>query len=63
MASRYYWKVVALAAFVSQTAAQGGTIIPQDLRGGFGSDEVQVSYTNQAVNGFQDGTTFEKDGQ
>ncbi|XP_014551448.1 hypothetical protein COCVIDRAFT_112910 [Bipolaris victoriae FI3] len=61
MASRYYWKVVALVAFVSQTAAQGGSVIPQDLQAGFGSDEVQVSYTNQAINGFKDGTTFEKD--
>jgi hypothetical protein len=64
MGSRYYWPVAILAAFASHAAAQGQSIIPQDLRAGFtqGGDEVQVSFTGQAVNGFEDGTVFEKDG-
>ena len=65
MSSRYYWPVAILAALASQVAAQGRSIIPQDLQAGFtaGGDEVQVSFTGKAVDGFQDGTVFEKDGE
>ncbi|KAF1916847.1 hypothetical protein BDU57DRAFT_556984 [Ampelomyces quisqualis] len=43
--------------------AQQSNIVPEDLRGGFESQgtEVQVSFTGEAVNGFKDGTAFDKD--
>jgi hypothetical protein len=64
MGSRYYWPIAILAAFVSHTTAQGGSVVPQDLQAGFtaGGDEIQVSFTGEAINGFSDGTVFEKDG-
>lgn len=45
--------------------SQQSNIVPEDLRNGFrgGSVEVQVSYVNRAIDGFRDGTQFEKDGQ
>ncbi|KAF1835741.1 hypothetical protein BDW02DRAFT_476726, partial [Decorospora gaudefroyi] len=46
---------------IAQTARKS-TIIPSDLQEGFlPGDAVQVSYTNNAVNGFRDGTLFSKD--
>ena len=64
MGSHYYWSVAILAALASHAAAQGKSIIPQDLQAGFtaGGDEIQVSFTGKAVDGFKDGTVFEKDG-
>ncbi|KAH7361223.1 hypothetical protein BKA66DRAFT_514721 [Pyrenochaeta sp. MPI-SDFR-AT-0127] len=49
-----------VATLVSLTGAQ---IVPEDLRGGFNTKgkEIQVSYVGEAVNGFRDGTSFEKD--
>jgi hypothetical protein len=54
-----------IAALLQHTIAQQSNIVPEDLRGGFTSKdtEVQVSYTNEAVNGFKDGTLFSKDGE
>jgi hypothetical protein len=53
-----------ISALITSTAAQDETIVPDDLQSGFrpGGDEVQVSFTGDAVNGFKDGTVFEKDG-
>lgn len=64
MASRYFTRSALLAIILSLANAQQSNIIPEDLRSGFKSNgkEVQVSYTNEAVNGFRDGTIFEKDG-
>ena len=53
------------ATLLGQTIAQAqngnSKIVPQDLQSGF-SDQVQVSYTGDADNGFVDGTTFGKNG-
>jgi hypothetical protein len=61
----YYIRFTALIAILAQlSTAQKSRIIPQDLQGGLaGGTDVQVSYTNQAVNGFTDGTSFSKDGK
>lgn len=39
--------------------------VPQDLKAGFESSgkEVQVSYTNNAAEGFLDGASFSQDGK
>jgi hypothetical protein len=64
MVIRYLRHATFIAALVAFTAAQDDTIVPDDLRSGFrpDGDEVQVSFTGDAVNGFKDGTVFEKDG-
>lgn len=63
MFSKILQSSTALAAIISIAAAQKQTIIPDDMKAGFRSGkEVQVSFTNEAVNGFKDGTLFEKDG-
>ncbi|KAI4606004.1 hypothetical protein J4E83_010270 [Alternaria metachromatica] len=63
MAIRFLKHATLIAAFAAFVAAQDDTIIPEDLRSGFrsGGDEVQVSFTGEAINGFKDGTVFEKD--
>ncbi|KAG9185338.1 hypothetical protein G6011_07882 [Alternaria panax] len=63
MVIRYLRHATFIAALIAFTAAQGVTIIPDDLQTGFrpDGDEVQVSFTGDAVNGFKDGTVFEKD--
>ncbi|KAI4933912.1 uncharacterized protein J4E92_003581 [Alternaria infectoria] len=63
MAIRFLKHATFIAAFAAFVAAQDDTIIPEDLRSGFrsGGDEVQVSFTGEAINGFKDGTVFEKD--
>jgi hypothetical protein len=60
----HYLRYTALIALLAQlSAAQQSKIIPQDLQGGLsGGTQLQVSYTNEAVNGFTDGTSFSKDG-
>jgi len=65
MAIRFLKYATCIAAFAALVAAQDDTIIPEDLRSGFrsGGDEVQVSFTGEAINGFKDGTVFEKDCQ
>ena len=65
MAIRFLKHATFIAAFAAFVAAQDDTIIPEDLRSGFrsGGDEVQVSFTGEAINGFKDGTVFEKDGE
>ena len=52
------------AAFILKIASAQSEVIPSDLSGGFSGNEVdlQVSFTGEAVNGFQDGTQFEKSG-
>jgi hypothetical protein len=67
MAIRFFRHTTLITAFAALTAfvaAQEETIIPEDFRSGFrpGGDEVQVSFTGEAINGFKDGTVFEKDG-
>jgi hypothetical protein len=60
MASKY---LALLTSLLHLATAQKASIVPQDLSTDFSSDtQVQVSYTNEAVNGFADGTTFSKDG-
>lgn len=56
--------LVAIAALnISVRGQKMSNIIPNDLQAGFSSDtQVQVSYTGEAVNGFADGTVFEKAG-
>ncbi|KAJ4369193.1 hypothetical protein N0V83_006278 [Neocucurbitaria cava] len=64
MAFKYFRHVAFAAAVLSVTRAQqSSTIVPQDLQTGFKSSDkqVQVSYTNDAVEGFVDGTSFDKD--
>jgi hypothetical protein len=67
MAFQYLRATALVATLLHQTfaVAQQSNIVPEDLRGGFVSQgtEVQVSYVNEAVNGFSDGTVFEKDGK
>ncbi|KAF2027533.1 hypothetical protein EK21DRAFT_22689, partial [Setomelanomma holmii] len=55
--------VAVISALLQLTAAQQSTIVPDDLQSGFSDSdvEIQVSYTNQAVDGFKDGTSFTKD--
>ena len=45
-------------------AAKASKIVPQSLQSAFADSDVdiQVSYTNDAVDGFIDGTKFSKDG-
>jgi hypothetical protein len=64
MAIRFFRHTTLITAFAAFVAAQEDTIIPDDLQSGFrpGGDEVQVSFTGEAINGFKDGTVFEKDG-
>jgi hypothetical protein len=61
MAFRFLQRTTAIAALLSATLAQTTNIIPQDLSAGFNNEEVQVSFSNNAVTGFASGTTFEKD--
>lgn len=64
MAFRYVRHAAFIATLVSTCTAQQSNVVPDDLEAGFKTGtEVQVSYTGQAVNGFRDGTAFEKDGQ
>lgn len=58
-----YFQFAAFAMAMAQFA-EAQDSVPQDLQAGFESSgkEVQVSYTNNAVSGFSDGTSFEKDG-
>jgi hypothetical protein len=66
MVSKYlrYTALIAVLLHLT-TAQQQSKVIPQDLQGGFSSSDtaLQVSYTNKAVDGFSDGTSFSKDGR
>jgi hypothetical protein len=63
MAFRYIKHTALVATLLRFTAAQQPNVVPEDLRSTFSKGtEVQVSYTNEANNGFRDGTLFEKDG-
>jgi hypothetical protein len=63
MLSKYLQRAVFAASVIGIATAQKSDIVPEELQGAFTSgEEVQVSYTGDAVNGFADGTTFEKDG-
>ncbi|CAN9439514.1 unnamed protein product [Alternaria alternata] len=63
MVIHYLRHATLIAALLTFTVAQDETIIPDDLQSGFrpDGDEVQVSFTGDAVNGFKDGTVFEKE--
>ncbi|KAB2103749.1 hypothetical protein AG0111_0g8443 [Alternaria gaisen] len=63
MVIHYLRHATLIAALLTFIAAQDETIIPDDLQSGFrpDGDEVQVSFTGDAVNGFKDGTVFEKE--
>lgn len=64
MALRYLTTVAALLQYAHAQDSQS-RIVPQDLQTGFngGATQVQVSYDNRAVDGFEDGTQFEKNGK
>ena len=64
MVIHYLRHATLIAALLTFTVAQDETIIPDDLQSGFrpDGDEVQVSFTGDAVNGFKDGTVFDKEG-
>jgi hypothetical protein len=61
---QYAALLVASTTFTTAQTSQRPTIIPTDLQAGFlaNGDTVQVSFINKAINGFQDGTVFSKDG-
>ncbi|KAF1940652.1 hypothetical protein EJ02DRAFT_494360 [Clathrospora elynae] len=61
MAIGYLRQAALVAAFTKFATAQESTIIPSDLTPGFipNGDTVQVSYTNDAVDGFQDDVSKE----
>ncbi|KAF3048310.1 hypothetical protein E8E12_011675 [Didymella heteroderae] len=61
MAIRFFQRATAIAALLSTALAQTPNIIPEDLRSGFDNEEVQVSFSSNAVTGFASGTTFSKD--
>jgi hypothetical protein len=64
MALHYLRHAVFILAFTTFATAQTPqSIIPSDLEAGFqpNGDTLQVSFTNEAINGFQDGTIFPKD--
>lgn len=63
MALYFVRRTVTIAAFVALARAQKTSdVIPDDLQTGFTrGTEVQASYTGEAVNGFLDGTSFERD--
>jgi hypothetical protein len=66
MAFRYLRHTALIAILLQCTAAQQKSkVIPQDLQVGFSSSDtaLQVTYTNKAVDGFSDGTSFGKDGR
>jgi hypothetical protein len=66
MAFKYIKQTALVAALLHIAAAQQkSNIVPEDLKAGFKSSgtEMQASYTNEAVNGFRDGTLFTKDGK
>ncbi|CAA9960143.1 hypothetical protein PTMSG1_03549 [Pyrenophora teres f. maculata] len=58
MASRHLQQVTFFLAIAAFAAGQKASIMPADLQVGFSSDKVQVSFTDEAINGFQDGTVF-----
>jgi len=62
MASRYHQKLAFVLALAVCAAGQEASTVPADLQAGFSSDEVQVSFTDEAINGFKDGTVFTKNG-
>ncbi|ORY18852.1 hypothetical protein BCR34DRAFT_472896 [Clohesyomyces aquaticus] len=62
MLHKYLQHAVSAAAVVSLANAKPSKIVPQDLQVGFAESgvDVQVSFTNNAADGFSDGTTFAK---
>lgn len=61
MVLRLLQQTAAVVILLSIVMAQTPDIIPADLTTGFSSEEVQVSFSAEAVDGFASGTTFEKD--
>lgn len=63
MAFQYLRYAFLVAALTTITHAQKSSLIPKSLQSTFTSEtEVQVSYTDNAVDGFTDSATFSKDG-
>lgn len=62
MALRFFEHALAVTTLLSSALAQASDIIPSDLSAGFKKEEVQVSFSGRAQEGFASGTTFEKDG-
>lgn len=58
MALRFLQQTTAILALLSPALAQTPDIIPPDLSAGFTDEQVQVSFSNNAVTGFASGTTF-----
>jgi hypothetical protein len=66
MAFKYMQHTALFAGLLQFAAAQQQSkIVPSDLQSAFSSSDtaLQVSYTNKAVDGFTDGTSFSKDGK
>jgi hypothetical protein len=55
--------ITVLATSTTAQTSQRPSILPIDLQSGFrpNGDTLQVSYTNEAINGFRDGTLFPQD--
>lgn len=58
MALRFLQQTTALLALFSPALAQTPSTIPPDLSASFTNEEVQVSFSDNAVTGFASGTTF-----
>ncbi|KAF2850885.1 hypothetical protein T440DRAFT_74267 [Plenodomus tracheiphilus IPT5] len=53
--------MISISSLAIANAQRAPKIVPTDLQSGFDSStQIQASYTGQAVNGFLDGTVFEK---
>lgn len=61
MAFRFFQRTTIITTLLSTATAQTSNIVPSDLSAGFNDNEVQVSFSAKAVDGFASGTTFEKD--
>ncbi|KAL6705540.1 hypothetical protein ACN47E_006657 [Coniothyrium glycines] len=61
MAYRVLKHMMVAATSIVLVRAQRSNIVPADLQAGFNKEtQIQVSYTGEAVNGFKDGTSFQK---
>lgn len=61
MAFRFLQQATAILTLFSSALAQTPNIIPSDLSASFTNEQVQVSFSNNAVTGFSSGTTFSLD--
>lgn len=58
MAFRFLQQATAILTLFSPALAQTPNVIPSDLSASFTNEQVQVSFSNNAVTGFSSGTTF-----